>query len=57
MEIDYEIIGDILCLFVFLNKKLVSFCDIWFEVLFMDNEVYIDFIIRVYFIEIWILFS
>ena len=53
-ETDYEIIGDILRPFVPLNKKPVSFRDIWFEALPMDNEAHTDSIIRVHFTEIWI---
>ena len=53
-ETDYKIIGDILRPFVPLNKKPVSFRDIWFETLPMDNDAHTDSIIRVHFTEIWI---
>lgn len=53
-DTDYEIIGDILRPFVPLNKKPVSFRDIWFETLPMDNEAHTDSIIRVHFTEIWV---
>ena len=53
-DIDYVIIGVILRPFVPLRKKPVSFRDIWFETLPMDNEAHTDSIIRVHFTEIWI---
>ena len=50
----YKIIGYILSLFVPLKKKPVSFRDIWFKTLPMDNKAKTDSIIRVHFTEIWI---
>ena len=53
-EFDYDVIGFWLRLFVPLNKKPVTFRDIWYETLPMDNEAHTDSIIRVDFTEIWI---
>lgn len=53
-DTDYEIIGDVLGPFVPLNNKPVSFRDIWFETLPMDNKAHTDSIIRVHFTEIWL---
>lgn len=53
-DTDYEIIGDVLRPFVPLNNKPVSFRDIWFETLPMDNKAHTDSIIRVHFTEIWL---
>ena len=51
--IDYCIIGDILRVFVPLDKPKL-FRDIWFETLPMDNEAHTDSILKMEFTEIWI---
>ena len=52
-EIDYDIIGGILKIFVPLNE-VKRFRDKWFKVLPMDNGNHTDTILRIDFTEIWI---
>lgn len=52
-EVDYDIIGAVLRVFVPLEKP-TRFRDTWYKTLPMDNEAHTDTIIKVDFTEIWI---
>ena len=53
-ELDYDIIGFILNIFVPLTEEPKRFRDKWFKALPMDNESHTDTVLRIDFTEIWI---